>query len=96
MSANSSEQVKVVQKILETLDEQKVWLERSVSNFNRRKIEVESQLKEDQVTVKKATEALEQTRIHLRVELEKLDPAFHRHRCTDVNCGHESHKLWPQ
>lgn len=92
MIANSSEQVKVVQKILETLDQQKVFLERSVSNFNRRKIEVESQLKEDQATVEKATGALAQTRVHLRVELEKLDPDFHLHRCTDVNCLHESHK----
>ena len=90
MGANSSEQVKTIQKILETLEEQKLTLERATSNFNRKKIEVENQLKESQEAVEKATTALVQTRIHLRVELEKLDPP--PHHCTTVVCDHKSHK----
>ena len=90
MAVNSSEQVKTIQKILETLEEQKLTLERATSNFNRKKIEVENQLKESQEAVEKATTALVQTLIHLRVELEKLDPP--PHRCMTVVCDHKSHK----
>lgn len=90
MSVNSSEQVKTIQKILETLEEQKLTLERATSNFNRKKIEVENIIKESQSAVEKAKVSLEQTRIHLRRELEKLDPPLHH--CTTVVCDHESHK----
>lgn len=85
MGANSSEQVKIVQQILETLDQQKVFLDRATSNFNRRKIEVENQLKDDREVIEKATIAIEQTRIHLRKELEKLDPIF-LHDCESSGC----------
>ena len=90
MAVDSSEQVKIVQRILETLEEQKLVLEYATSNFNRKKVEVENQLKEGQKAVEKAIAALDQTRIHLRVELEKLDPP--PHHCTTVVCDHKSHK----
>ena len=78
MGANSSEQVKTIQKILETLEEQKLTLERATSTFNRKKIEVENIIKESQAAAEKAKLALEQTWIHLRVELEKLTPEIFR------------------
>lgn len=74
MSVNSSEQVKIVQQILETLEARKLDLERATSNFNRKKIEVENAIKESKAAAEKAKVALDQTRIHLRVELEKLTP----------------------
>jgi len=73
MSETSSDQVKRVQQILETLEGQKLTLERVTSNLNRRKIEFDSQIKEDQSAVNSAKLALDQTRIQLRVELKKLD-----------------------
>jgi hypothetical protein len=89
MSVNSSEQVKTVQKILETVEEQKLALERATSDFNRKKIEVENILKESKSSAEKAKLALEQSMIHLRTELTKLTPEIF-HSCND-GCVNDVH-----
>jgi lipopolysaccharide biosynthesis regulator YciM len=84
MGVTSSEQVKRVQQILETLEQKHQNYQRAVSNLNRVKIQVQELLKEAEEGEEHASNSLEQTRKMLEIELVKMDPGIFIERREDA------------
>lgn len=76
MGVTSSDAVKRIQKIVETIEEKKLALSVATSNYNRLKIQIEASLKQNEKDLEVAKEGLDQARKQLEVELMKFDPAL--------------------